>query len=156
MLSFPSSFSKGGSALYQYGKVNGIHENVPNPKETPYTNVQSKNLKLSEVLKRHIYENDNRFSNFDGYNNISYLTKNNAASIKEMPYYEDPMKCDLRVLRTGNMYQFVYSNAIHQIMDVFGTPKQGTSVENTQSTTSYSDMAITATTTAASPSFKHL
>ena len=106
--------------MVQYGKASGKMATVPSPNAAPYEHVPSKNLRLTQAIKNHILQTDSSFSNFEGYLNTKYVTK--SFNVKNpSPYYEDPMKWDSRVLRSGNMYQFVYSNAIHNIMDAYGS-----------------------------------
>lgn len=176
MLSFPSSFSKGGASMVQYGKATGKMANVPSPNAAPYEHVPSRNLRLTQAIKNHILQTDSSFSNFEGYLNTKYVTK--SFNVKNpSPYYEDPLKWDQRVLRSGNMYQFVYSNAIHNIMDAYGSTSainkvskksegsdnQNSSDQNGQTgqgdnkpqqsseSPTYDNIYVTATTTAASP-----
>ena len=153
MLSFPSSFSKGGSAMYQVGK-NGPLKSLPATNDNAFLNVQAKNLKLTESLKSHIYNTDNKFTTFDGYVESKYLVKSpsdGSNNSKNLIYYEDPLKNDIRALRSINMYQFVYSNPIYNIMDLYG--KQQVTQDTTGNKTShYNELHASVITTAGSPS----
>ena len=53
MLSFPSSFSRGGASLYQVGKKKIT--NVKTPYDDVFENIQSRNLKLSPEVVKSIY-----------------------------------------------------------------------------------------------------
>ena len=136
MLSFPSSFSRGGASLYQVGKKKIT--TVKTPKDDVFSNIQSRNLKLSPEVVKSIYENDNKFIDFKGYHPTNYVFKENKTSL----YYEDPLKMDIRMLRGMNTYQFMYSKAIKQLYDI--SLNRGNSSGNTYD--------LVQTTTAASPS----
>ena len=134
MLSFPSSFSRGGASLDQVGKKKIT--NVKTPYDDVFENIQSRNLKLSPEVVKSIYENDNKFIDFKGYHPTNYVFKENKTSL----YYEDPLKMDIRMLRGMNTYQFMYSKAIKQLYDI--------SLSNSSKNT----YDLVQTTTAASPS----
>lgn len=136
MLSFPSSFSRGGASLYQVGKKKITTVKTPN--DDVFENIQSRNLKLSPEVVKSIYENDNKFIDFKGYHPTNYVFKENKTSL----YYEDPLKMDIRMLRGMNTYQFMYSKAIKQLYDI--SLNRGNSSGNTYD--------LVQTTTAASPS----
>lgn len=113
----------------------GQLESVPASEfeDTVYANVKSKNLRLSSAVKDHIFDTDNTFSNFTGFLNTKYVLK---AFNKKSPstYYEDPIKWDNRVLGAYNSYQFVYSHAIHNIMNLYGTLTEVTPEATPQTT----------------------
>ena len=81
-----------------------------------------------------------------------YLIKSNndGVSNKQRPmYYEDPLKNDIRALRSVNMYQFVYKNPIYQVMNIWG--KQNTAQDTTGKSGGQSELSVQVTTTAGSP-----
>lgn len=155
MLSFPSSFSKGSTGIVQEGKskyTNLSSTQVNSSKENAFSNVQAKNLKLTESLKKYIYNTDSKFTTFDGYIASKYLIKSNndGVSNKQRPmYYEDPLKNDIRALRSVNMYQFVYKNPVYQVMNIWG--KQNTAQDTTGKSGGPSELSVQVTTTAGSP-----
>ena len=142
MISFPSSFQKGGASMQQ--EKRNKYSDVPTPNESVFENIQTKNLKLTPEIINAIYTKDHDFSNFTGYFDTRRIPKND----NKTGIFEDPFKMDEFVYRGMNTYRFMYKNTIKQFQDAISTVSngdQGTKID-------MNNVHIIATSTAATPS----
>lgn len=127
MISFPGAFSKGGMSMYQIGKI----DKEPAPEvdrdaDDAFKRVYSKNLRLTPEVTKYIWENDNNFTNFEGYIPIKQIKswRHDAAGNK-LSRVEDPFKMDLGLLQGMNTYKFMYQNVIKQMLDSWKVKEEG-------------------------------